>query len=422
MKVNYITPTFVGLSHIGQIYSIAWLKKIGSCNVFDFNKESLKKFKRRDFTNEEFNLKKIKFNKKKLVIFNHQSQLIESKIIFFTYDTPINLHGKPNLNYIESYLKRIFKIKFKHKVKIFITTQTYPGFLDSIKKKYLKKQSKIELIYMVDTLKMGEAIKRFIQPYHLIFGCENKNKKFILKLFKKFKCKKFFYNIKEAELAKISINLHLYFTVNFANILEHFSSEIKCSFSKIINSLKMDPRIGKYAYINPSCGISGGHLERDAYYINSLIKNKNIKKIFNNFKNFNSRIKKNLKLKILSLRKKKNSKILIVGLSYKKNSFSIVGSLFENILKDRRFKIYVYDSYYPKINLNINQINNLNEGINNSNIIIYNYGSFKDIKLIKKFFKKKNNKILINISNENKEFLKNKSNIINYFLSETQGV
>ena len=39
-------PLFLGLTHIGQVYSIAWTKKIGSCAVFDFNISNLRKFKK----------------------------------------------------------------------------------------------------------------------------------------------------------------------------------------------------------------------------------------------------------------------------------------------------------------------------------------------------------------------------------------
>lgn len=418
-KYDLRYPVFLGLSHIGQVYSISWAKKIGKCSVFDFDKKNLEKFKKKKYTEEENSLNKIKFNKKNLIILDNAKKLEESKVVFFTYDTPINQNAIPNLNYIEKYIKKLLNIKFKYKVKIIITSQIYPGYLEYIKKKYLKNNKQVELIYMVDTLKMGEAIERFTNPDQLIFGCDKKNKKIILKLFQNFKCKIFFFSIKESELIKVSINLYLYFSVNFANILENFSSELGISFSKIIRSLKTDPRIGKYAYINPSVGVSGGHLERDAFYIRTLVKNNNTKKIFDNFKNFNSHMKRKLKSKILLFTKKRIKKILIVGFSYKKNSFSLVGNIFKPILNDKRFKINVYDSFYPKINFNINQISDLKKGIAQADTVIYNYGKLNDLKIIKKEFSKKNKKNLINISSENKEFLKNKKNIINVFSRET---
>ena len=34
----------------------------------------------------------------------------------------------------------------------------------------------------------------------------------------------------------------------------------------------LDKRIGKYAYLNPGLGISGGNLERDIVNLNQIIK------------------------------------------------------------------------------------------------------------------------------------------------------
>ena len=45
---------------------------------------------------------------------------------------------------------------------------------------------------MVDTLKMGSAIDRFLFPEQIILGTDFKNKEYLNELFKKFKCKKFF--------------------------------------------------------------------------------------------------------------------------------------------------------------------------------------------------------------------------------------
>ena len=74
----------------------------------------------------------------------------------------------------------------------------------------------------------------------------------------------------KSELIKISINLYLFFSVSYANILEKMAREIGIEFSKITNILKNDKRIGMHAYINPSLGMSGGNLERDSFFFNKL--------------------------------------------------------------------------------------------------------------------------------------------------------
>ena len=37
------TPLFIGLSHIGQVYSFCWSNKINKCAAYDFDKNILDK-------------------------------------------------------------------------------------------------------------------------------------------------------------------------------------------------------------------------------------------------------------------------------------------------------------------------------------------------------------------------------------------
>lgn len=419
MKNNpYNKPLFLGLTHIGQIYSIAWAKKIGQCSVFDFDKKNLVKFKKKEFTQEERNLSKINFNEKKIYICKNTNDIQNFKNIFFTYDTPLNNKGYPNVDYIENKLKKLLSLKFKNKITIIITSQVYPGFTGYIRDKYLNNNKKIKLIYMVDTLKMGSAINRFLNPEQLIFGYEDKDKNVILNLFKKFKCKKYIKSFKEAELIKISINLYLYFSVNFANIMDNFSKQIAIDYTRIVENLKNDKRIGINSYINPSPGISGGHLERDVFYIKRN-DNLNIKSIFSNFENFNDKRKNELKKILTNLVKKKTINLLIIGLSYKDSSFSTVNSIFQKIFETKKIKSSYYDSYFKKSiaqNKKIKKNLNLRKGILKSDVVILNYCNFKDFLIIKKSFTEKNtSKFLINISLKYKKSLENNKNIINYY-------
>ena len=64
-------PLFLGLTHIGQVYSSSWAKKIGPCSIYDFNKEALKNFKHKKFTQEEPNIKNLR--NKKITFLNNEN-------------------------------------------------------------------------------------------------------------------------------------------------------------------------------------------------------------------------------------------------------------------------------------------------------------------------------------------------------------
>ena len=48
VESNKTKTLFLGLTHIGQVYSSAWTKKIGPCGRYDFNKTALDHFKKKN--------------------------------------------------------------------------------------------------------------------------------------------------------------------------------------------------------------------------------------------------------------------------------------------------------------------------------------------------------------------------------------
>lgn len=66
-----------------------------------------------------------------------------------------------------------------------------------------------------------------------------------------------------AELAKIAINCCLVSSISVANTLGELCEKIGADWSEIAPALKLDRRIGQYAYLSPGLGIAGGNLERD---------------------------------------------------------------------------------------------------------------------------------------------------------------
>ena len=83
------------------------------------------------------------------------------------------------------------------------------------------------------------------------------------KYLKKFNCPIIEMDLRSAELTKISINIFLISQVTSTNLLSEISENIGGNWTKIKTGLQLDKRIGKYSYLNPGLGISGGNLERD---------------------------------------------------------------------------------------------------------------------------------------------------------------
>ena len=194
-------------------------------------------------------------------------------------------------------------------------SQIPPGFMRKIN------FPKDRLFYQVETLIFGESLKRASKPERIIIGASDEKIKIsrhYFSIIKKFKCPIIITSYESAELTKISINMFLSSSVTLTNKLAEVSRKIGANWDQISASLKLDKRIGKFAYLQPGLGLSGGNLERDISTIIKICnKNKINSSIFKNFffesKNKKKWINENLK-KIKNIQ---NSKITILGVTYK---------------------------------------------------------------------------------------------------------
>ena len=384
-------PLFLGLTHVGQVFSIGWSEKVGICAVYDFDKSLVQKFKSCEVTNEEPGLKKfLKKNYHKISFCKNKEDIKNYKTIFLTIDTPLASSGKPKVKKVISTLKKAVNFIGKNS-NLIITSQVYCGFCDNLKKTILKKRPDINLIYLAETLIMGKALDRFLYPERIILGYDKKVK--FLNQFKKFKCQIFEFLLHEAEMVKIAINLFLFSSVTYANAMDYYCRQFGFKFSKINEALRSDKRIGKQSYISPSLGVSGGHLERDVFTIIRTSNNSRVKNLFKNLKIVNdTRISLLIKNYEELNKKFKFKRAIWFGPSYKSSSFSIINSpfvKFEKYLKKKRKALYSFDSFFDLKRERLNNfLTKLDKKIIKNSLIIFNYASESHKKEINKFINK----------------------------------
>jgi nucleotide sugar dehydrogenase len=413
MKKKILSPLFVGLNHLGQVFSIGWMHKFKSAFVFDFDKKNYKNFFDGNLTQEEPLLKKFFSNYQKKFIHLKKEDISKFKNVFFTVDAPIDKRII-NFKIIKEKIKEL-KSYLGNNVNLIICSQVYVGFCDEIQKEIFNDRKDVNIIYFVETVIMGEALNRFLNPERIIIGIKKKSK--FIDVLKKFKCPILIYNYKQAEMVKVAINLYLATNVTFANTIDEYCRQYGFKFSSINLALKYDSRIGLKSYLNPSPGLSGGHLERDLKFLISTCKNKQtllfFKKIF-------SYQKKRIDVVFKSIQSVEKffpyKRIIWLGISYKKNSLSLLNSPFANCIKKfiKKKKIFLfYDSYFflkNKISKHAVDINFIKKN-NRENLFILNYLDNKDYLSIRSILKDKRNYILNINSNNNFKLTNNINNL-----------
>mgnify|MGYP001131351996 CR=1 FL=1 len=389
-----LTIGYVGLTHLGVNYAIASAMKGFNVVCYDDDLDVISTLKKKRIPFYEKGTEKyLKKNFNKFCFTNKISDLQSCDLIFISKDVPTDSNGKSNLLEIKRIIKKITQ-SIKKKGNLIVLCQVPPGFTRNINWP-LK-----NLYYQVETLVFSNSLERALYPERIIVGRNSdkvdKRYNFFLK---KFKCPILEMSYESAELAKISINIFLISSVTSTNILSEISENIGANWSDISGALKLDKRIGKYAYLKPGLGISGGNLERDLetfrnyLEFNKIYENysKNIKKISTYRKNWNYTQFKKIINNFKNLRS-----VGILGLTYKENTNSIKNSpslyFIKKIYHTKKFKINAFD---PKIKELINYksvkiCKNIPELLKNSEIVFIstpwkvfkkiNYKKFKNIK------------------------------------------
>ena len=342
---------FCGASHLGLCYLAAAIKKNNQIICFDFNLKKIKDLNNTKIDIDEPKLEKILLKNKHSCTFTDDiSELSKCDFVYYSYDVKTNKTGESDILTIKNHLSTLIK-NLKSSIPLIILSQVNPGF--TRKFSLIKKN----IYYQVETLIFGKAIDRALYPERFIIGCKTSKSK-LTKKFKdfleSFNCPILIMKYESAELSKISINCYLASSVTLTNTLAEVSKSIGASWEEIIPTLKLDKRIGKYAYLKPGLGISGGNIERDLSSITKIAKNKflNVDFIKTIIKTSKYNKKWLYKNTFLISKKKLYNKISILGLSYKENTNSIKNSPAIELIKGMsKYKIKVYDPLVKNIGL-----------------------------------------------------------------------
>ena len=395
--------TYLGLSHLSLCYSAAALNKGYKVTIVDF-KKNVNDYNSGKFSVYEPKLNEIlKKNKNNFFISDNFDNFKNSTIIFLAKDLKTNKENKVETFEIVQLLKKISK--FKKKKILIIKSQVPVGFTRKINwHKSLK-------FHYVETLVFGQAINRAVYPERIILGkydADIKIPKFLSTYLKKFNCPILEMKYEESELTKGFINTYLAAQVITTNYLNEFSKIYDADWSKVRQALALDKRIGKFAYLTPGLGLSGGNIERDLKTIsnnrNSLKLDNYLTKLFLKYSDYFKKWPiRNIKNKLRS------KKIGILGFTYKEDTLSTKNSPSRVLL---HYNCLIHDcqsQQLQKLNENNNiKFNKIDEVLKKSQVIcifhnheLYkkiNFARYKNIKIIIDPFKILKNNLSINKS------------------------
>ena len=251
---------FAGMTHLGLVSGVAASEKGYRLVCFDPDEQRTSDLARGSLPVSEPQLDElVAKNKDRLSFTSDAAALAQCDVVYVAPDVPTDDQGSSDLGPINALLDKVFAAARPDAV-IVILSQVPPGFTRG------KMRPGRLLYYQVETLIFGRAVERALQPERYIVGCADPGKPLppaYAEFLAAHGCPILPMRYESAELAKISINMCLVASVSTANTLAELCEKIGADWSEIVPALKLDRRIGQYAYLAPGLGISGGNLERD---------------------------------------------------------------------------------------------------------------------------------------------------------------
>lgn len=345
IESNHSKPLgIVGLTHMGIISSICSANIHSPVIGFDKDTKKIDQLNKGNIPISEPGLDDLlKNNRSKITFTSDFTQLTTCKYLFITLDIKTEENHISDYEDFFSYVDNIIPHIHSDTV-IVLISQISVGVCRKLIK-YIKDRRNdlaFELIYMVETLVFGNAVNRFLHPERIIIGTQNgsdvilKKHLYLKEFFESFNAPIILMNYESAELTKLAINFYLFNSVLYANALADLCEAYSADMLEIIPALKLDKRIGRYAYIQPSIGIAGGNITRDMMTLYQLGKTKGLKSDFLELsitlnENRYDWLLRKLNEKLFT--KVTKPRIAIWGISYKKDTNSTKNSISLKIIE-----------------------------------------------------------------------------------------
>jgi len=305
--------------------------------------------------------------KKKRKTLNFTNSFSESfdraNFIFLTFDTPVDNQDKSNLSILYKVCDEIAKFAPK-KFTLVVISQIPVGTSRKFKKYILSKNKNLsfDVVYNPENLRLGQALNGFIKPERVIVGLEkNITKKKIEDLYSFIKSPKIYMDLDSAEMVKHAINSYLANSISFINEMASLCEATNVDVRDVVNGMKSDKRIGKYAFLSPGLGFAGGTLGRDIQVLRKIGRDSGVKTYL-----ADAVIKINEDRKKILLKKiKKNFpsikkiNIGILGLTYKAGTSTLRRSMALEIVKELIKNGANVSAFDPMINTKIEKIKEL---------------------------------------------------------------
>jgi UDPglucose 6-dehydrogenase len=198
--------------------------------------------------------------------------LSQAQFVFIAIDTPINALDEPELEPVLEAARKVGQFRSQDIV-LCVASQVPVGTSEKLVAlvQEQKPAGRCDLAYICEFLRLGEAVETFFHADRFVIGSEKPEvAERVAELYRPLKRPMLLIGLRSAEMAKHASNTYLATAISFINEISDLCDLVGADAIDVAKAMKLDRRIGPYAYLSPGLGFAGGTLGRDICALQEL--------------------------------------------------------------------------------------------------------------------------------------------------------
>ncbi|WP_159006128.1 nucleotide sugar dehydrogenase [Bradyrhizobium sp. S69] len=193
-------------------------------------------------------------------------------LVWVNFDTPVDDDDVADVDYVLDRVRLTFPHLRDGSV-VLISSQVPVGSTARLEHEFaaVAKDRKVSFGYSPENLRLGDAIRVFTEPERIIIGIRGEDARRVIEPVLKPFCQTLLWTrVESAEMVKHALNSYLATCVTFTNEIASICESVGADMSEVEAALRLDPRIGKKAYVRAGSAFGGGTLARDVQYLKAI--------------------------------------------------------------------------------------------------------------------------------------------------------
>jgi UDPglucose 6-dehydrogenase len=197
-------------------------------------------------------------------------------LVWISFDTPVDDDDVADVDYVLDRVRLTFPY-LRDAAVVLVSSQVPVGSTALLERDFAAaaKGRKVSFAYSPENLRLGDAIRVFSEPERIVVGIRSDDARKIIEPVLRPFCQTLLWTrVESAEMVKHALNSYLATCVTFTNEIASICESVAADMSEVEAALRLDPRIGKKAYVRAGSAFGGGTLARDVQFLKAIAKDR----------------------------------------------------------------------------------------------------------------------------------------------------